>query len=213
MPSTSTRGDVVGVKCSAMPFMSSNAAWNSHRRGAKAGRSFAAAHLSPLAGRGRMRREADHPGEGAPPRAMTPRGTTPRAITRRGTTRREAPSPGLLRNPTSPRKRGEVRLGLATGVGALSRSISRRSIRQVVAEQAFAGDHRGDHALAAHDVLAHRGVDVDDDEHHDRPHAEMMQRVHVLAVREDREHEAEQPCTASCRCRGLRNTAPCRCTS
>src|SRR5207237_990999 len=61
-----------------------------------------------------------------------------------------------------------------------------------LAELPLARDHRRDDALTGHDVLADRGVDMHGHEHHQRPHAEVMIGVHVLAVRPDRKHPSEQ---------------------
>ncbi len=63
---------------------------------------------------------------------------------------------------------------------------------ELVAKLPLARYHRGDDTLARHDVFADRGIDVHHDESHERPHAEMMPGMHILAVRPDGEHPAKQ---------------------
>src|SRR5262245_36906493 len=64
--------------------------------------------------------------------------------------------------------------------------------RVIVLERAVTGNHRRDHALAGHDVLADGDIDVDDHEDQDPPHAQVMPGMHVLALAEERDHPAEQ---------------------
>jgi hypothetical protein len=49
-----------------------------------------------------------------------------------------------------------------------------------VFEGAVAGDHGADNALTAHDVFSDRGIHMQDDEHHQDPHAHMVPSVYVL---------------------------------
>mmetsp|Transcript_32980 Transcript_32980/g.77363 ORF Transcript_32980/g.77363 Transcript_32980/m.77363 type:complete len:382 (-) Transcript_32980:326-1471(-) len=79
---------------------------------------------------------------------------------------------------------GTPRGGAATGCV--------RNVIASVLERAVAGDHRADDALAAHDVFADRGVDVEDHEHDQNPHAQVVKGVHVLRLAVQRDHPAKQ---------------------
>ena len=62
----------------------------------------------------------------------------------------------------------------------------------LVPEGAIPGNHGADDALAAHDIFADRGINVEYDVNDDGPHAQMMPGVNVLGLAEERYHPAEE---------------------